>query len=255
MKHLGLQLWTIRDVFKTEEEVKFAFDELAKYGYTEIEPAGFPIDPVRFAELARAAGLRIIATHYSWDEIMDNTDAAIELHKMLGAKYIGVGGRYRQYQNDPQGLVDKVNDVGPKLANAGFKFSYHNHSWEFVKVNGRTFYSYLSEGFDPRWATLELDTYWAQHGGMDVCALMKKIAGKMDLVHLKDMAAHLCRDGENPDITECGNGNLNFTDIIPLAEKLGVEDFIVEQDRNFRISPLDSARESAEYLRANFEFC
>ena len=34
-----------------------------------------------------------------------------------------------------------------------------------------------------------------------------------------------------PAITEIGNGNINFKDIIPLAEKCGVKYFVIEDDR------------------------
>lgn len=83
MKKLGLQLWTIRDVFKTEDEIKFAFNELAKYGYSEVETAGFPTSTRKVLEYAKEAGLSIVNTHYSWDEISGNLEKTIEFHKML----------------------------------------------------------------------------------------------------------------------------------------------------------------------------
>ena len=256
MKKLGLQLWTIRDVFKTEDEVKHAFFELAKYGYHEVETAGFPIAPEKFAEYAKEAGLEIVNTHYSWDEIENNLDKTIEFHKMLGTKYIGIGGLCNRFKSKDELIrhAHLFNEIGEKMAEHCYKFTYHNHSLEFQKYDGKTWYSYLMDIMDGRYTCLELDTYWAQHGGMDVCALLRKLAGKTEIIHLKDMAAHFAPDKENPDITEIGNGNLNFEDIIPLAESLRVEHFIVEQDRNWRVSPLESARESAAYLKEHFGF-
>lgn len=256
MKKLGLQLWTIRDVFKTEDEIKFAFNELAKYGYSEVETAGFPIAPERMLEYAKEAGLSIVNTHYSWDEISGNLEKTIEFHKMLGTEYIGIGGLCSHFTSK-EALIEcahKFNEIGEKVSKHGFKFTYHNHSTEFQKFDGKTWYSYLMDIMDGRYTCLELDTYWAQHGGADVCALIKKLAGKTEIIHLKDMAAHYAADHENPDITEIGNGNLNFEDIIPLAESLGVKHYIVEQDRHWKVSPLESAKESAAYLREHFGF-
>ncbi|MBQ8508771.1 MAG: sugar phosphate isomerase/epimerase [Clostridia bacterium] len=254
MKHLGLQLWTIRDVIKDEEQVKFAFSEAAKYGYDEIETAGFPIPPERLNQIARENGLTIISSHIGWNEIEADPDGVIARSKMFGSKFIGSGYRM-ETKEEVLAFIEKANAFGRKCAGAGIKFVYHNHSQEFMKTSeGRTRYSYLMEGLDFSCTSLELDTYWAQHGGMDVRALLEQLRGKIDVLHLKDMAAHLYRDGENPDITEIGNGNLNFAGIIPLAESLDVEHYIVEQDRNWKVSPLESAKESAAYLRANFGF-
>jgi sugar phosphate isomerase/epimerase len=96
-----------------------------------------------------------------------------------------------------------------------------------------------------------LDTYWVQHGGYDVRKMLERLRGRVDILHLKDMGAF----GENnaPYITEIGNGNINFEDIIPLAEEIGVKDFVVEQDCNFTTgNAFDSIVTSFNYLKENF---
>ena len=92
-----------------------------------------------------------------------------------------------------------------------------------------------------------LDTYWIQHGGGDVRAWIERLGGRIDILHLKDMGVN-----ENgPFITECGNGNINFDGIIPLAEACGVKHFCVEQDI-WPGDPFDSIKQSSEYLHKNF---
>ncbi len=257
MKNLGIQLWSIRDVINTEEEIKKTFSQLAEYGYNEIEPYSFPVPIPKFAALAKEAGLTIINTHYDFDKVCNETQETIEVHKTLGTKYIGTGGLCRLFSDKESllALIAKINEKAEIFAKHGFKYTYHNHSTEFKKFENdtKTWYDYFIENINPKYVSLELDTYWVQHGGADVCATLKRLAnGKVDIVHLKDMAAHAYEDGENPLMTECGNGNINFTDIIPLAQSLGVEHFIVEQDRNYKISSMDSAKRSAKYLLENF---
>jgi sugar phosphate isomerase/epimerase len=126
------------------------------------------------------------------------------------------------------------------------KFTYHNHSFEFRRWgnDGKTAMDILAERLDPETVSFVLDTYWVQHGGGDVRAWIERLAGRIDILHLKDMGVN-----ENgPFITECGNGNINFDGIIPLAEQCGVKHFCVEQD----IWPgdaMDSAAFSAQYLK------
>lgn len=76
---------------------------------------------------------------------------------------------------------------------------------------------------------------------------MKKLVGRIDILHLKDMSVH----ENDPFITECGNGNINFEDIIPLAEEIGVKYFVVEQDV-CPGDPFESAKISSEYFHKNF---
>ena len=175
---------------------------------------------------------------------------------MLGTDYVGIGGLCGRFTSKEELIshAHKFNEVGEKLSKYGFKFTYHNHSNEFQKYDGKTWFDYLSEIMDGRFTCFELDTCWAHQGGVDVCATLRKLSRKTEIIHLKDMEIRSVEGKIFPDVTEMGNGNINFADIIPLAESQGVKHFIVEQDRNWKVSPLESAKESAAYLKANFGF-
>jgi sugar phosphate isomerase/epimerase len=68
--------------------------------------------------------------------------------------------------------------------------------------------------------------------------------GRVKILHLKDMK----RTPEGPTYAEIGVGNINFNGIIETAKNIGVEYFIVEQDKCDG-DPIDSARISCEFLR------
>ena len=256
MKKLGLQLYSIRDVLKTEDEIKFAFSELARYGYSEVELAGFPVAPEKMYDLAKAAGLEFISSHCGWEEMLDDSERIIDIHKSLGTKHVGIGG-FAGFDSleSLRSFIEKANDMGKKLAEHDMKFIYHTHNCEFAKFDGKQIFSYLTEGLDENCVSIELDVYWAQFAGVDVCEIIKMLKGKMDIIHLKDMAAmHNPNNHWSSDICEIGFGNMNFEGIISEAEKIGIEHFVVEQDYNWRKSPLESAKESALYLKENFGF-
>lgn len=258
VKKLGLQSYSIRDVFKTEDEIKFALSELARYGYTEIEIADFFIDPVKTAQIAKQEGIKIIGSHhYNWNKILKNPDEVIEVHKAVGAEFIAVGGQSEAFASGDTltEFVERANDIGKRFAEHGMKFVYHNHHKEFKKLDGKCCYFHLADGFNEKYAMLEFDVYWAQFAGIDVCDLIRKLKKKIGIIHLKDMLP--CYHPDDywfSDICEVGYGNINFEGIISEAEKAGIEHFVVEQDYNWRKSPLESAKESAEYLKANFGF-
>jgi sugar phosphate isomerase/epimerase len=81
--------------------------------------------------------------------------------------------------------------------------------------------------------------------------MLERLSGRVDILHLKDMGA--CGANNAPYITEIGNGNINFEDIIPLGEKIGVKDFVVEQDMNFATgNSFDSIATSYNYIKERF---
>ena len=101
-----------------------------------------------------------------------------------------------------------------------------------------------------------LDTYWLQHGGKDIREMIETLAGRVDILHIKDMeACHPTKIGETvidiPSITEIGSGNLNFKSIIATAEACGVKYIVVEDDRAVSVGSYDAVKKSADYIKAN----
>ena len=259
MKSVGLQIYTVRDFTGTPEGLKDAFLQIKAAGYDFVQTAGLITDVESakyFKECADNAGVGICGTHYNWKLILEKFEETVEVHKILGTNNVGIGsmpGEARESKENLLAFIAKVNEIAAKLAKVGMKFTYHNHSFEFKKIEGKTLMEYLIEGFDKENVSFVLDTYWVQHGGYDVRKMIERLAGRVDILHLKDMGA--CQGGEKgnvPYITEIGNGNINFEDIIPLAEKTGAQYFVVEQDGNFANgNAMDSIKASADYIKAN----
>ena len=90
------------------------------------------------------------------------------------------------------------------------------------------------------------DTYWIQHGGADVRAFLEILDGRVNILPLKDMK----RTPAGSTFAEIGGGNINFKGIAEVAERIGVEHYIVEQDECDTDS-LISAAISYEYMRNN----
>lgn len=263
MKEYGLQLYTIRDHFQTEEDIKEAFLEMKKYGYSHGQTAGTYdfISPEKFAQYAKDAGITICGTHYNWDRIKNDVEGTVAYHKALGTTNVGIGAMPAAAFESLETLkafIKEFNEAAAKYAKYGMKLTYHNHSFEFMKFEGKTIFDYLIEGFDKDNISFVLDTYWVQHGGADVRAMIERLAGRIDILHLKDMEAwhpYLSKDGElvvkAPAIIEVGKGNINFKDIIPLAEKCGVKYFVVEDDRAVTVGSYEAIKTAADYINAN----
>ena len=155
-------------------------------------------------------------------------------------------------------FIDEFNACACEYAKHGMKLTYHNHSFEFKKLeDGRTLFDHLIEKFDKKNVSFVLDTYWLQHGGKDIREMIELLAGRVDILHLKDMeACHNYKIGERsinaPAIIEVGSGNLNFKSIIKTAEACGVKYFVVEDDRAVDTgSSYGAVKKSADYIIEN----
>ena len=252
-KQLGVQLFTIRDSMKDEKQIDESFARLRELGYTQAHTAGCTIDKAKFAELAKKHGIEIIGTHIGFEEIQNDPEGVMEFHKLWGTTNIGIGGMpgfARESEEALQKFIKDFNDCGAMLHKHGFKLTYHNHSFEFSKLGKHTMMEQLADGLDPECTSFVLDTYWVQHGGGDVRAWMEKLAGRIDILHLKDMGIKL-EGNAIPFITEILNGNLNFDGILETAQAIGVKYYVVEQD-TCPGCPFESLKLSADNLKARY---
>ena len=248
-KKFGVQLYTIRDFMTTEEDIRASFKKLKALGYDEAQTAGCKIPHADYGRIAREEGITIVGTHESFDALSADPALAMENHRALGTTNIGVGGpaagTFDSLEN-VNAFIERANKFAAEIAPHGFKFTYHNHSREFALLEGKTIMERFVEGFDPANISFVLDTYWVQNGGGDVRWWIEKLAGRIDILHLKDMAI---TPGSNDSFyTEIGNGNLNWDGILATAEATGVKHYVVEEDR-CPGDPFDSLKMSADFLK------
>ena len=256
MKKLGLQLYTIRDYMKTEKDINESFAKLSALGYTEAQTAGLPTVPVDiFARAAKKNGISIVGTHYDYKKIIENPGETMQVHDMWGTKNVGIGGmpsEARKSYDDLMRFIETFNKSAQLYAKQGYKITYHNHSFEFVRINdNKTIMDYLYEELDPKNVTFVLDTCWVAHGGADVRYWMEKLEGRLDILHLKDIKMYYNEDNKlTSTMTEIGNGNIWWDGVIETAKKIGVKSYVVEQDANFIDGDaFKSIAASAEYLK------
>ncbi len=247
---LGAQLYTVREALSDEASVAASFARLKAIGYDEIQTAGLcGLSADTFARLANDAGLTVCGTFCPFDEIIADVDGTLADHEALGTKNIGISHMPEAYRHDRAGLedfLDKAARFAEEISRHGYRFNYHNHAFEFCKFDGVRIFDRMIEALDPAHTTFVLDTYWVQYGGGDVIDWMKKLAGRIDILHLKDMAM-----ADKPYFTEIGNGNLNFEGILKTADEIGVKHYVVEQD-TCPGDPFDSLSSSARWLKQNF---
>ena len=256
-KNIGIQLYTLRDALS--KDAAGTLKAVAAAGYKQVEPYGFPnCQPL--LDGAKDAGLAINSTHFEWDSVVNPKDEGMsDFKKILDrAKEVGLTHLVipylqdgnRKTLDDYKKVAENANKAAALTKAAGIQLCYHNHAFEFQpKEGGKCGYDVFVEEFSPD-MHFEVDVFWIKVGGHEPAELIKKLAGRVSQLHLKDLkkGMKLPEYGTVPQdaFKELGNGMIPMEPILEAAEKAGVKHCHVEQD--FSPHPLESIKESVEYL-------
>jgi sugar phosphate isomerase/epimerase len=241
---LGLQLYTVRSLTETDAACTAALRTVRDVGYECVQLAGKIETVERTARIAADLGIPVAGILVNLKMCEEDTERLFAAARLCHAEDIGISSSIKT-EEEARDLIARVNRFAPIARQAGFRFSYHNHSNELIRAAcGKTLFRLLVEGFDPETVDFMPDTYWLQHGGADVRAVLESLKGRVRILHLKDMK----RTADGPTFAEIGQGNLNWQGILDVANAIGVRHCIVEQDQCDG-DPLDSIRMSYEYLK------
>lgn len=226
---LGAQFYSIRTKTTTPEDLKASFKAMKEIGYENAQMSAIcKMDPYELKAFSDEFELPIVCTHSPYDRIINDTDALIKEHQIYGCPVIGLGSMGGDYRGSFEGLKKFLSEIEApvkKIRDAGLYFSYHNHAFEFEKLdNGALIYDYMIENCPEM--TFILDTYWVKYGGYDYLEYIKSLGkARITNVHFKDM-----KEAPKGDICACGDGVIDFKPVISLCDSLGIESALVEQD-------------------------
>lgn len=247
---VGCQLYSMRDHCKTAEDAARTLKRIAAMGYTAVQVSGFGVkDAKEIVKMTDDAGLVIGSTHIGWPRFQNELDAVIEEHRIMKCKHPAIGGLPGDYFS-AEGLKKFISELGPvvaKLKAAGMDFSYHNHNHELARYGKRTWLAALYEDTDGDLLKAEIDTHWITAGGGDPIQWIRKVAGRMPILHLKDFMVTPERERRFAPI---GEGNLNWKGILAAAEEAGVQYMMVEQDQWYGMDAFEGMATSYNNLKA-----
>jgi len=239
---IALQLYTVRD--ETQQDFVRTLRRVAAMGYAGVEFAGFGGLPEQEMQaLLAETGLRAAGAHIGLVELTDkNLEVSLAYCRAIGCPSIVLPGLAPEFRTAEgiQALAPRLNAIGERCQQAGLAFAYHNHDFEFVHLDGRTWYDYLLDATDPALVKVEVDVYWAAHAGHDPLALLQRLGNRVALIHCKDQAT----DGA---MTEVGQGTLDMQGMTAFAQQQGIW-AVVEHDHP-TLPALESARISLGYFQ------
>ena len=246
---IGAQLFTLRDFCKTLDGFSETLKKVADIGYTTVQVSGTcAYEPEWLAEELKKNSLTCGITHFDYNRIINDTENTIKAHKIFSCPVIGLGSMpggpagYEKFKSEIKIPAQKIHD-------AGLQFSYHNHNFEYLTQleDGRPLMHHMSDDFTPEEMCFTLDTYWVKAGGYDVVDEIKRLAGRIPVVHYKDMLI----DGDKQLMSWVGGGNtMDFEKITEAFVQSGTRLAYIEQDNCNGEDPFVCLKKSYEYLKS-----
>jgi sugar phosphate isomerase/epimerase len=254
---IGLQLYTVRELMKQDFDGTIA--GVAKIGYKEVEFAGyFGKTPKEAKAVIDANGLTSPSAHHPIDALESKLPEIIEGAHVIGQKFIVCPYLDAQSRTADgyKHLAEVCNRAGEATQKAGIQFCYHNHSFEFEKVDGIEGkpFDYLLAQTNPKLVKIEMDLCWMVVAGQDPVAYFNKHPGRFPLVHVKDWTNEGTgsRDYEGAvghpvsgHMTNVGSGTIDWKKIFAQSGKAGIQHYLVENDD---AKSLDDPKASYDYL-------
>ena len=242
----GLILYTVRDDMNKDPEG--TLEKVAAAGYEVVEAAGYSngklygMKPTVFKRTVESFGMKLISSHTMVND--KNVDQTIEDAVDAGLKYVVHPWMESGELDVFKKMAEDLNKYGEKFKKAGIRFGYHNHSFEFEEKDGMLPYDVLLNGTDPDLVMFELDLFWITKGGHDPWEYFAKYPGRFEIWHIKDM-----KGTGDKEMTEVGNGVIDFKKIFHLKDQSGMKYYFVEEDTCKDYTPLESIKISIDYLK------
>jgi len=228
----GVQLFMLRRQAETDLPGVFRAIHAAGFPQVELYPIAYSHSAAEIRRMMQDAGIAAVSGHFDYAGLEDKLDFAHQ----LGLTYVVCPMLPKDQWTSLEGFskaADLFNRAGRKAQSLGMEFVYHNHCYEFRPIDGTTGFAHLMQHTDPALVKLELDIYWLAQGGQDPMAMLKKYAGRVRLIHLKDRlaGAQTSYTTDPPQyFTELDKGTIDWPAVLVQARAEGVKYAFVDQD-------------------------
>lgn len=272
--NVGLQLYGVKHAM--EKDFEGTLKAVRDMGYEYVEFAGyFGRSAEQIKSILDTLGLKCVSVHQGLDFFDERGQEGIDYLKTFGVKYSIIPWYDKSKlagTPDWESTRARFADIADKLYENGMLLGYHNHDFEFDKVEGKYLHDYIFDSIPKEKMFPQLDTCWVHYAGIDPADKIREFCGRVDIVHLKDFvcknlgggpvyalidndgnALGGSREDNGFEYRPLGSGIQDIKAILEACEECGTHTVIVEQDDVYGdMTELEAARLSREYLKNTF---
>ncbi len=266
---IGVQVYSVRDF--AEKDFADTMKKIKAMGYDGVELAGdYGLSAACIKKTLDEVGLIPFSAHVPMVDMYEKPEETFSFYREIGIRYIVVPYMAEEYRPGTDAFpktIEMIREIGETAKKYGMLLLYHNHDFEFVKLDGKYGLDVLYDSIAPDTLATEIDTCWVNVAGEDPAAYVAKYAGRAPVVHLKDFYKQegASRDGMYEligiakkvnataafEFRAVGHGMQTFPPIIEASEKAGAEWLVVEQDRPSQgLTSMECIDISRKYLRS-----
>ena len=244
---IGLQISSLKPYIQTREGVRDTFKRVREMGYTDIQLQWTGEDiPCEFiAGEVRANGFTCWGTQDYYDVVMARMDYEIRAAALYDSHYICLSGIPDRFMSldGISAMAVEMRETQSRLNDHGIALTFHPRIREYAQFDGETAVNRLMDLVPGM--QLTLDAYHSVLSGTDTPALMRRYAGRIDMIHLKNAAAL----DPKASLVPVGAGAIDFSPIIAACPAAGVKLLLAEQE-TWQRDAFDCMAESLEYLKS-----
>ena len=260
---VALQVYSVRDA--AEKDFAETMRSVKAMGYDGVELAGtYQLSVAEVKKILDEVGLKLVSAHVNLDLLED--DAVLQAYADTGIRYVAIPWLTGpQNAEELAAVIARIRNAGQRCKEKGMQLMYHNHDFEFKKIDGQYILDAYYQQISPELLQTELDTCWVNVGGENPADYVRKYTGRAPVVHLKDfvgsktenMYALIGTDSNKEDsagkfeFRPVGYGKQDIPAILEAAEAAGATWVVVEQDSpSMEKSSMECAKMSIEYLKS-----
>jgi sugar phosphate isomerase/epimerase len=253
---IGLEVYSFRAEMKRDIPGTLAKARAMGFDHVEMGDDYYGQTPEEFRKSLDAAGLKATSIHFQYDDWkkkgVDGVRRELDLFGAHWACMPWIPHQQTFTRDDAERAASDFNTWAAAMAKSGHGFAYHPHGYEFQPSPEGTLFDLLAKSTDPKTVKFEMDTFWIVVPGQDCVKLLEKYPHRWRLMHLKDLrkgAPIGNQEGRANDLDSVpvGDGIIAWDKVLPLARKVGVEDYFIEDE-----SPkaMEQVPESLKYLNS-----
>lgn len=262
---VALQLYSVRDDF--QNDMLGTLRAVKEMGYQGVEFAGlFGHSAAEIRAMLDEVGLVAVSAHVPYAEMLADPDKTFAAYKEIGCEYVAIpylGEEDRPLSPTFGDTLKNIEKLGVIAASHGLTLLYHNHDFEFVRVDGKYGLDIMYDSIPAAALQTELDVCWVNVGGEDPSEYVRKYTGRAPVVHLKDFSGKKNENmyeligiekkaptrPEGFEFRPVGYGLQDMPNVLRAAEDAGAKWVVVEQDRpSLDRTPLECVTMSRKYL-------
>ena len=276
--------WTNDDMpdLGAENTFEQCVSEMALAGFTGCEVGNkYPKDPAVLKKALDLRGMQICNAWFSsflitkpYEEVEADFIKHITFLKEMGAKVVGISEQSYSIQGTDKPIFEAkyvmndeewdvfckgLNKLGKTAKDRGIALTLHHHMGTVVQTEAEI--DRMMENTDPELFSLLFDSGHLAYCGEDYMSVLKKYAGRIKHVHLKDIrpdviaqvkAEHksFLQGVRMGTFTVPGDGAIDFAPIFDVLAETGYEGYVlVEAEQDPAIAnPLKYAIQARKYI-------